>query len=896
MKLSRFFRRRQWDEERERELAAYLELETAENVARGMSAEQARAAAHRQLGNATLVREEIYRMNSLGFIETLWQDLRFAARILRKNSGFTTIAVLTLTLGIGANTALFSVVDWLVLQQLPVQNPKELTYIGFSRSGARDNDIRLTFREFQEIRTQSTGQFAEVSAAAFGGAAGGQSGPDGMTVDGTTRPVQTFFVADDFFSLLGLQPAMGRFFAPGEGDAAGKSPVVVLAWEYWQSRFHGDQQIIGRSVAINGHAVTIIGVAPKGFAGPTPALHMQAYLPLGMLVIDAGTPPDFLSRPDQRPFMVLARLKRGSSIAQVSPALAVIGERILKEHPRPDDKLGALRAAPLRPPMIASGEGNPLGKFSAMLLVLGIFVLLLACLNVANLLLVRATLRRGEMAVRAALGAAHGRLVRLLLTESLLLALLGCGGGILVGLAATRLLASLSFPSTLALSLDLRFNWAVFSFAFAVALIAGIVVGMVPALRAARGNVSAVLHESQRTSSGGRQRLRNLLVIAQVAGAMTLLIVAGLFVRSLHGVQHTDLGFNPRNVTNLTFDANQIGYPQAQGERFYRDLMERVRQMPGVQSASLAAWVPMGDTQFGGRVDIPGFEAPKGQPQPLAYFNAVTPGYFATMGIPILRGRDFSLNDSATAQHVALINRAMAEKYWPGRDPMGREFLDPEHPKEPLQVVGIVQNFRIIDPYTPIDPAYFVPLAQRYYATQTLQILSRGDSGSLTRNITALVDTLAPAMPVYGIGTMTQALNGLNGLYGFELVAVVTGILGSLGLILATVGVFGVMSYSISQRTREIGIRMALGAQRAEILRLVGRQGLLVVAAGIVVGFLLSYAVGKLIQDFLVGINSTDALTYTAITLFLGLVAMAACFVPVRRALRIDPMLVLRNE
>jgi putative ABC transport system permease protein len=546
--------------------------------------------------------------------------------------------------------------------------------------------------------------------------------------------------------------------------------------------------------------------------------------------------------------------------------------------------------------MLASGEGNPLGKFAAMLLVLGIFVLLLACLNVANLLLVRATLRRGEMAVRAALGSSQGRLIRLLLTESVLLALLGCGGGIIVGLSATHFMRSLTFPTSLALSLDLHFNWLVFSFAFAVALIAGIVVGIVPALRASRGNVSAVLHESQRTSSGGRQRLRNILVTAQVAGAMTLLIVAGLFVRSLHRVQHTDLGFNPGNVTNVTFDANQIGYPQQQGERFYRDLLQRVQDLPGVESASLAAWVPMGDTQFGGRVDIPGFETPKSQPQPFAYFNAVTPGYFRTMAIPILRGRDLALSDSATAQHVALINRAMAEKYWPGRDAISHEFLDPEHPKEPIQVVGIVQNFRMVDPYSPIDPAYFVPLAQRYFPTQTLQVRARADSGFLTRSVTGLVDTLAPSMPVYGAGSMTQALNSMNGLYGFQLVAMVTGILGSMGLVLAGVGVFGVMSYSISQRTREIGIRMALGAQRGQILKLVGRQGILVVASGIVVGFLLSFAVGKLIQDFLVGISSTDLVTYTIIALFLGAVAMAACFVPVRRALRIDAMLVLRNE
>jgi putative ABC transport system permease protein len=546
--------------------------------------------------------------------------------------------------------------------------------------------------------------------------------------------------------------------------------------------------------------------------------------------------------------------------------------------------------------MLASGEGNPLGKFAAMLLVLGIFVLLLACLNVANLLLVRATLRRGEMALRAALGSTQGRLIRLLLTESVLLALLGCGGGIIVGLAATHLMRSLAFPTSLALSLDLHFNWVVFSFAFAVALIAGVLVGIVPALRASRSNVSAVLHESQRTSSGGRQRLRNILVAAQVAGAMTLLIVAGLFVRSLHGVQHTDLGFNPGNVTNMTFDANQIGYPQAQGERFYRDLLQRVRDLPGVDSVSLAAWLPMGDSEFGGRIDIPGFEAPKGQPQPTAYFNAVTPGYFQTMGVPLLHGRDFSVNDSATAQHVAIINRAMAEKYWHGLDPIGGEFLDPEHAKEPIQIVGVVQNFRMIDPYSPIDPAYFVPLAQHYFPTQTLQIRSRGDSGALIRSITGLVDTLAPSMPVYGIGSMAQALNSMNGLYGFQLVAMVTGILGSMGLVLAGVGVFGVMSYSISQRTREIGIRMALGAQRSQILSLVGRQGLWVVVGGLAIGMLLAFAVGQLIQGFLIGISPTDAITYATISALLAAVAMIACLVPARRAVQVDPMLALRNE
>ncbi|HEY2114780.1 MAG TPA: ABC transporter permease [Candidatus Angelobacter sp.] len=893
----RFFRRRRWDQERARELSSYLELETAENIARGMPPEAAASAAHCKLGNTTRVREEIYRMNSLGFLETIWQDLRYAARMLRKNPGFTLVAVLTLTLGIGANTAIFSMVEWLVFQQLPIQDPKELTYLGFSRGGAVHNDTRFSFREYQEIREACGDQFKDLSAAAFGGSAGGQSGPDGMTVQGVTRPVETFFVSSNFFSLLGLKPTLGRFFEPGEGNTAGADPVVILAWEYWQSRFHGDPQVIGKAVAINGHPVTIIGVAPHGFVGPTPAIHMQAYLQLGMLVIEAGTLPDFLSQQESRPFMILARLKHGGNVEQVRPALAILGKRLLQENPRPDEKAGSLGANILRPPALFSAEGsNPLVKFAAMLLVLGIFVLLLACLNVANLLLVRATLRRGEMALRAALGAARGRLIRQLMTESVLLALFGGGGGIAVGLVVTRMLASLDFPTALPVSLDLRFNWLVFTFAFAVALVAGLIVGVVPALRASRSNLNDVLHESQRTSSGGRQRLRNFLVSAQVAGAMTLLIVAGLFTRSLRGVQHADLGFDPRQVTNFTLDANQIGYPQVQGETFYRELLARARALPGVDSASLAAWLPMGDTQFGGRIDIPGVETPKGEARPSALYIAISPGYFRTMGISILRGRDLTDADSATAQHVALINQTMAEKYWPGKDPVGRQFSVPEDPGHPVHIVGVVRNFRMVDPYSPIDPAYFVPLAQHYFATQTLQIRAAGDPNSLTRNIVTAIDTLSPAMPVYGVGSMTKALNGLNGLYGFRLIAILTGVLGSMGLVLATVGVFGVMSYSVSQRTREIGIRMALGAQRGQILSLIGRQGILVILSGIVVGLLLAFAVGQLIQDFLVGVGAADAVTYITISALLAAVALAACFVPVRRAVRVDPMVALRAE
>ena len=898
MSWKRFFRRRRWDEERAQELSDYLEIETTENIARGMSPADASTAAHRKLGNTTQVREEIYRMNSLGFVETLWQDLRYAARMLRKNPGFTLIATLTLALGIGANTAIFSMVDWMLLRQLPVEKPKEMVYLAFGVPAKSDtHDPQFSAPEYAQIREQCGGEFAGMSAAAFGGASGGQVGPDGMTVQGKTQPVQTFFVTGNFFSLLGLKPALGRFFTAEEGSTAGGDPIVVLSWDYWQSRFSGDAGVIGKSVAINGHAFSIVGVAPRGFQGPVPVLHMQAYLPLGMLVVDAGTPKDFLAKADARPLLIFARLKPGATVSQPDPVLRILGERLIKQYPRPDEKITSLRAVPLRPPGLISGEDhNPFLRMSLMFLTLGALVLVLACVNVVNLLLVRATARQGELAMRAALGARRSRMLRQLLTESILLALLGCVGGMVVGLGAVRTLASASLRTALPLALDLHFDWKIFGFAFAVTLITGMAVGIVPALRASRINLNLVLHDSNRTVSG-RQRLRNFLVAAQVAGALTLLIVAGLFVRSLHGVEQVDLGFDPSHVTNFTLDSNQVGYPEEQGHKFFQQLLAQVRVLPGVESASLAALVPMGDTEVGGPIDVPGFAQVKGQPRPSALYNSVSPGYFETMRIPVLRGRDLAESDSSTSSRVALINQAMADKYWAGNDPIGRQFAASDEPQKTIRIIGIVRNFRMEDPDSQIQPAYFVPLTQHYFGSQTLQIRTLGNASATTQHdVTALVETLAPSMPVYGVQSMTEALHGLNGMLLFQLAATLTGILGGLGLVLAIVGVYGVMSYSVSQRTQEIGIRMALGAQRGQILTLVGRQGFLVVTAGLLAGMLLAFAVGQVVQEFLVGVGPADPLTYGVISLLLAAVAMAACFIPARRAVRVNPIAALRNE
>ena len=896
MSWKRFFHRRHWDEERAQELSDYLEIETAENIARGMSTEDAATAAHRKLGNTMQVREEIYRMNSLGFIETLWQDLRYGTRMLRKNPGFTIIAILTLALGIGANTAIFSMVDWLMFQQLPVKEPRALTYLGLNQGGPLHNDSQFSFPEYQQITEESGAAFDGMTAVSFGGASSGQSTPDGMTFQGRTLPVQTFFVSGNFFSFLGLKPVLGRFFTAQEGSTADADPVVVLSWEYWQSRFLGDESIVGKSVAINGHPMTIIGVGPKDFYGPTPLLHVQAYLPLGMLVIDAGTPPDFLAKSDVRPLNIFARLKHGGSLKQVEPTLAVAGQHLLARYPRPDEKIISMHAVPLRPPGMMSGAGtNPLARTAVIFLTLGILVLMLACVNVANLLLVRAAARQAEMAVRSALGAARRRLIRQLLTESLLLALLGCAAGIATGLVATHALTTIHFPTTLPISFDFHFNWFVFACALLAALVSSLIAGIVPAWQAARTELNAVLHDSGRSLTSRRQRLRSLMVMVQVAGSLCLLIVAGLFARSLQSAQHSDVGFATHSIANLTMDPNQIGYSEARGQAFYRDLLQRMRTLPGVESASLAAWVPMGDTQFGGKIDVPGIAPVKGEPGPSALFNAVSPGYFHTIGIPIERGRDITDSDSASAPRVALINDAMAEKYWHGQDPLGHQFFVPDDAKRPIQIIGVVRNFRMVDTYSPIEPAYFIPLTQHYFSTITLHLHTAAPDSNILREVLPIVDSLAPTMPVYA-SSMSEALNGINGLFLFRLGAILTGILGGLGLVLAIVGVYGVMSYAVSQRTQEIGIRMALGAQRGQILRLIGRQGILLVSAGIVIGLLLAFVVGQLVRDFLVGIGPADAPTYLLVSALLAAVAATACLIPARRAVNVDPIAALRSE
>jgi putative ABC transport system permease protein len=687
---------------------------------------------------------------------------------------------------------------------------------------------------------------------------------------------------------------VGRFIVNSEGKVAGADPVVVLSYNYWQSRFHGDPGIVGKSGSLNGHPVTIVGVTRKGFLGPTPIIETQAYLPLSMYSVETGVAADFLTNPASRSMLAFARVKSGAAHPQVQSVLAVVGQRLLKQYPR-DRGIGELRADPLRPPGIMNGT-NPLPKLAALFLTLAALVLALACVNVANLFLVRSASRQREMAVRAALGAASGRLVRQLLTESLVVAALGCVVGIFLGLEGSRLLATVPMQTELPFAFDFDFNWRVFVYAFGVAVATGLAVVAAPAIRLGRSNLREVLHDAGRTSTGGRQRLRSALVAVQVGGSLTLLIAAGLFVRSLRSVQSSDLGFDPRSVLNLTLDPNEIGYTEIQARAFYRTILDRARSLPGVESASLASAVPLSESVQGNGLAISGYRTPSGQEAPHAEFNAVSPQYFTTMRMALNRGRDFSDADNESSSHVAVINQVMAQRYWPDQDVLGKSFTTASDPKHPVTIVGVVQNHRMSQLYGPFEPIFYLPIGQNYSPVETLQIRSEQSAQILVPAVRSIAQSLAPAVPIYGVRTMTQALHGGNGLLFFELGAGLATVLGLLGLILAIVGVYGVMSYAVSQRTQEIGIRMALGAQRRDILSAIGRQGLAIVVSGLTVGLLAAWAVGRLVSDFLVGVEPTDPITYLGVSFLLAIVASLATYMPARRALHIDPIVALRYE
>lgn len=817
---------------------------------------------------------------------TLWQDTRYALRMLAKSPMLTVIVVLTLALGIGANTAIFGIVNGFLLRPLPVKSPEQIMVLAGKLQGDTLGSFTFSYPQLMDFRKQ---------ADAFSDLFASQVDLGGLSFDGKGNQFLYCRVTGNYFSTLGVQAALGRLFLPTEGEVGGRDPYIVLGYSFWQKRFGGDPSIVGKQALIDGQEATIIGVAPRGFHGTNFALDFDGYLPMNMRPQEDAA--KFWSDRTSRPLIVMGRLKPGVSLRHAQISMNVVAERLAEQYPATDRGV-TVRVIPERSARPQPFANNIVPFVAGIFLVLAALVLLLACMNVANILLVRATMRQREMAIRAALGAGRGRLIRQMLTESIMLAIFGGAGGLVVGVWASGAIASLLPASRFPVRLDFSFDWRVFAYAMTAALLTGTLMGVWPALRAGRADMNGVLHGGGRsdTAGVGRHRVRSVLVVAQVGGSLVLLIFAGLSVRTLFRAQRAYLGFDPNNVLNLTLDPREVGYDEARTKSFYRNLEARVRALPGVQSASLASSVPMGNGNYGSSIYIEGHTLAPGQQPPVVVYNRVDAPYFDTMRVPLLRGRAFRESDDEKAPLVAIVNQTMAHQFWPNEDAIGKRFSLKSATGPFVEIVGLTGDGRYVFIGWDKEPYFFVPLAQNYTGYRALQIRSSVPPESLITQVQSEVRALDPNMPVSDVQTMRQSLSGGNGFFIFRVGAILAASIGILGLTLAVVGVYGVVSFAASQRTHEIGIRLALGADRRAILRLVLRQGLVLVVGGVLSGAVLAWALTRSIATLLVGVSPTDALTFVTATLLLGGIGLWACYAPARRAMRVDPIVALRYE
>jgi putative ABC transport system permease protein len=822
-------------------------------------------------------------------MRNLWNDLRFAMRTLGKNPGFAVIGIITLALGMAVNTTIFSVINGILLRPLPVPHAEQITVLASQQGGGKELGS-FSYPDFVDLREQLKG-----TNDLFGY----QVTLAGLIIDGKGDHCIVSRVTNNYFSVLGITPAAGRLLMPTEGVTPGADPVLVLGYSYWQRRFAGDKSVVGKQAAMNGHPVTIVGVTPKEFHGTYEVIDMDAYMPLSSNVTEEldSAVKDTWTKRDLRTLTVMGRLKPGVSMQQAGSLLSVAAKRIAAEHPDTDKDISA-RIFPEKMARPQPDPDNTLPGVAVAFMILASLVLFVACFNIANVLLVRATVRQREMAIRAALGASRGRLVRQHLTESLLLALFGGGGGLLLAIWAGAYLSSLEFGTSLPIRFDFQPDGRVVLFALSAVLLTGLIVGIVPALRVARTNVNAVLHEGGRGSSDGprRQIARSTLVIAQVAGSLVLMVVAGLFIRSLNKAENIYLGFSPDHVLNLSLDVEQIGYKEARGREFYRELDSRVRALPGVESVAQAFSVPLGYIGSDEQLTIPRHPVESGKPLPQVAYNTVSPNYFETMRIKLQRGRVFRESDGEKAPQVAVINQTMAKKFWPDRDAIGERFSKKDSKGELIEVVGVVQDGKYRNVTEDPLPFFYLPLEQNYVSLHTLQVRTSVPPETMALSIEAQIRELAPNMPVTDVQTMLQSLQGLNGFFIIRFGAQLTAALGLLGLALALVGLYSVVSYAATQRTNEIGIRMALGASRGDILKMILKQGVGVLSIGLGIGLVLALAGTRAIANLFVGVKPNDPVTFGAVGILLAVIALVACWIPARRATRVDPLVALRYE
>ena len=822
-------------------------------------------------------------------MEVLFQDLRFVFRQLRKAPSFAFTAVLTLALGIGANTAIFSLVNSLLLRPLPVPKAEQIATLA-----PRENNgpvlQTLSWNEYKELRAQSGRSFTEIFAYTIS--------LDGLAVKGQQPDrIMTAFVSGNFFDGLGLKPAAGRLFLRSEGETLGQDPVVVLGYDYWKQRFNGDQNVVGRPVTLDGHPVTIIGVAPKGFQGMQSFLTMAAYLPLSQLPI-AGTPADAINNWQNRMFIVNGRLRSGINLKQANATLSVVARNLSRLHPDIEKNL-SIAAFPEPQLRINPGDPKTIFIIAGLFLSLAIMVLLLACVNVANLVLVRATAREREMAIRTALGAMRSRLIRQMITESVLLALVGGVMGVVIGMSASSALSHLDLHADLPVRFLFEFDWRIFFYSFAVALLGGVVVGIAPAMHIAKANLNIVLHEGSRGVSGGRHRVRDGLVALQIAGSLVLLVVAALFVRSLSAMQTMDFGFRPDHVMNFAIDSNEIGMTDAESRDLATNITAGLHQLAGVDSVSHASLVPLGYMGSAAeRLVIEGGAVPVNPSALTAIYNVISPEYFRVMSIDLVRGRAFTDLDNEHGKDVAIVSESTARKFWPNQDPIGHTFRMGSEANRKMEVVGITRDVEFqLYGGGKSQPFFYMPYAQHSKGNTLMvfQLRSGRDLPSLTPVAEKTIHALAPQLPIFQVQTMRQGLYTMNGLLLFQIGASLAAIMGGLGLTLAVIGLYGVVSYAVGRRVHEIGLRMALGADRGSVFRMIYRQSIVIIAVGLGGGLALALLVARAVANMVV-VSVWDPATYTLVALVLALAALASCYLPAQRAMAVEPMVALRED
>jgi putative ABC transport system permease protein len=810
------------------------------------------------------------------------QDLRFGVRMLFKQPGFSLIAVLTLALGIGANAAIFSMIHTLLIQPLPYRDAGRVL---FAMAWDVQRDQRVFHgmaADFQDWRTQ---------CSAFEQAAGYRYWSVNLTGGGEPERVQGYFVTANLFALLGVEPWLGRVFQPGE-DRPGAPRVAVLSHGLWQRRFGADQSVIGRTVALNDESYTIIGVMPPKFEFPQLNFKGDLWVPF------TYDPARLRTDPSANFSMVaVARLRPDRTLAQAQAEMDGIFRRLAQQYPVTNAGVG-IRLAPMQEELTREMRGPLLA-----LLVAAAFVLLIACANVANLLLARAQTRAKEMALRAALGATAWRITRQMLTESLLLAFAGGGLGVLLGhwlLAATRAVVPEHIRNSMPALMEIGINTQVLLFAFAAALFSCLLFGLAPALRLARCELVADLKEGGRSpGSGLRHRAGNVLVVAEVVLSVLLLVGAGLALRSLWALFNVNPGFEAGNLLVLDIALPPTRYAQAeQRTNFYRAALSRLAALPGVEAVGAVNTLPFSTSRLRNPLLIEG-QPPALGAQPNADIRAINPDYFRALGMRLIRGRPFGAQDNRQAQPVAIVNQAFVRQYFPNEEPLGKRirFGNPSTPlaQSPwLLIVGVVSDVKHLDLVEPVLAESYSPLEQVPIAALTLAVRTNGAPAGLMAPVREQLRALDANLPLYNVQTMEQVM--ARSLFRQRLATSVMLAFGGVALLLATVGLFGLISYAVNQRTHELGIRLALGATARDVLRLVIGQGMKLALIGLLIGLASSFALMRVIKTLLFGVSAADPLTFAASALLLLAVSLLACWIPARRAAKVDPMVALRHE